>query len=202
MRREGSALLPILRSEHLARLLAELLLHPEEERSLTDLSRSLGVALSTIHQDAGRLVTAGIVSQRMVGRTRLLRANTASRLFRPLTDLLLVTYGPAAVVGDEFVNLPGLRSVHIFGSWAARYLGEPGPAPRDIDVLLVGKVSHLAAEAAARRAEERLRMPVNHVIATNRRWGDMTDALMAQIHASPLVTVIDRDAVSEGATAR
>ena len=58
--------------------------------------------------------------------------------------------------------------MYIFGSLAARYLGDPGETPHDIDVLVVGdKVSRLQVSAAAQRAEARLRIPVQTVVATN-----------------------------------
>jgi len=42
----------------------------------------------------GRLEAAGLITSRPVGRSRLLRANTAGCIARPLTDLLLATFGP------------------------------------------------------------------------------------------------------------
>ncbi len=48
--------------------------------------------------------------------------------------------GPADVVTgrDEFAGLEGVVQVVIFGSWAARYEGERGLPPNDVDVLVVG----------------------------------------------------------------
>lgn len=48
---------------------------------------------------------------------------------------MLTTYGPPALVAREFKDLEKTDAVLLFGSWAARYLGEPGRAPNDIDVL-------------------------------------------------------------------
>jgi DNA-binding transcriptional ArsR family regulator len=197
MRSIPPALLPVLRSEHQARLLVELLLDVAREETLSELARRTDTPLSTLHLEVQRLVEAGILSERVEGRNRLLRANTDSRLFRPLAELLLVTYGPAAVVAEEFGGLAGVRAVYIFGSWAARYLGDPGETPRDIDVLAVGeKVSRLAVSAAAQRAEDRLRIPVQTVVVTSARWAAATDPLVAQIQASPLFTAFDRDAAN------
>jgi predicted nucleotidyltransferase len=201
MRSIPPALLPVLRSEHQARLLVELLLDVAREETLSELARRTDTPLSTLHLEVQRLVEAGILSERVEGRNRLLRANTDSRLFRPLAELLLVTYGPAAVVAEEFSGLAGVRAVYIFGSWAARYLGDPGETPRDIDVLVVGeKVSRLEVSAAAQRAEDRLRIPVQAVAVTNARWVAASDPLVAQIKASPLYTAFDRDAETAQAT--
>jgi DNA-binding transcriptional ArsR family regulator len=194
MRSEAPALIPIFRSDHQAQLLAELLLHPGEEASLSDLARLIGVPLSTLHAEARRLIGAGLLVERPVGRSRLLQANTESRLYRPLTELLMLTYGPLAVVREEFADLAGVQLVLIFGSWAARYEGRPGTTPNDIDVMVVGnKVSRIAVQESAERAEQRLHFPVNPVVASVQRWKASSDPLVAQIRAAPTVVVVDRE---------
>jgi hypothetical protein len=194
MRSEAPALLPILRSHHQGRLLADLLLHPDEETTLTDLARRLDMALSTAHLEVGRLVDAGILRERSIGRSRLVSANRDSRLFTALSQLLLLTYGPAVVVAEEFAQLTAKPQVFIFGSWAARNAGVIGAAPNDIDVLVVGdKVSRLAVDAAAQRCEDRLRIPVNPVIMTRARWRDAKDPLSSQIQSGPLYVVVPQN---------
>jgi len=44
----------------------------------------------------------------------------------PLTELIVLTYGPHVVVADEFGDLQDVASVVIFGSWAALYRGRRG----------------------------------------------------------------------------
>jgi hypothetical protein len=41
----------------------------------------------------------------------------------------VMSFGPPLVVGEEFGSLAGVSQVFIYGSWAARYGGESGPAP-------------------------------------------------------------------------
>jgi hypothetical protein len=94
--------------------------------------------LTTAHRELQRLEGSGLLVGRAVGRSRLLRANTAHRAFEPLARLLLVTFGPHVVIAEEFASLPGVTHVVIYGSWAARYAGIDGPPPADVDVLLVG----------------------------------------------------------------
>jgi DNA-binding transcriptional ArsR family regulator len=192
MRSEAPALAPIFRSQHQAQLLATLLLRPESEYTITELARLVGIPLSTIHREVERLVRAGILRDRLVGRARLLSANMDSRLARPLAELLAVTYGPLAVVGDEFGTIDDVDLVLIYGSWAARYHGNPGPPPQDIDVLLVGAPARSAVYDAAERGRQRLGVQVNPIISSRRRWLAGTDALIQQIKNSPSVVVVDR----------
>lgn len=202
MRSEAPSLIPLLRSAHQAELLALLLLRPDQEFSLTDCSRRLGIALSTVHGEVKRLLEVGVVTVREVGRSRLLRANQANRLVAPLTELMTLTYGPQVVIADEFADLPGADHVLVFGSWAARFAGEPGPPPHDVDVLVVGAVNRADVYQAAERAERRLRLPVNPTVCSRSRWASASDPLIVQIKSSAVVPVWGRgegrpDAVGE-----
>jgi len=148
MRSEAPALMPIFRSQHQAALLAWLLLHPENEYTLTELAKKLDVPLTTLQREAQRLVVAGLLQDRNVGRSRLLRANPSNRAAVPLTQLLEVTFGPETVIGEEF-NFTKAEHVLIFGSWADRYRGTPGPPPHDVDVLVVGDLDRADVYDAA-----------------------------------------------------
>lgn len=190
MRVDAPALLPIFRSQHQAELLMWLLLHPDQEYSVSDLARRLGVPLSTLHREVARLDDAGLITSRTLGRNRLVRANGEHPAASALTQLLEVTFAPRAVMAEEFA-VPGARRVIIFGSWAARYAGEVGPPPQDIDVLVVGKVARADVYEAADRAQARLGIEVNPVVRSTKQWDEPTDALVAQIKASPYVAVVD-----------
>ena len=190
MRIQPPALLPILRSQHQARLLTWLLLHPKDEYALGELAGLLQIAPSTMHQEVERLVRAGLVADRQVGRNRLLRANTNSRLIPALTDLLTMSFGPSVVVGEEFADVSGVDQVLIYGSWAERYSGSEGPEPGDVDVMVIGKLDRDEVYAAADRAQARLGIPVNPTIRTSSSWKAANDALVAAIKNSAHITLI------------
>lgn len=180
--------MPILRSQPQAELLTRLLLHPETEYSITELSLVLDVPLTTIQREVNRLSQAGLISERRVGRTRVVSANPDGRYTRPLTELLTAAFGPHVVIGEEFGELPGV-DVAIYGSWAARYRGEVGPPPADVDVLVVGEISRTELYEAAERAELRIGYAVNVTLASHARWNAVSDSLIQEIRSSPLVWV-------------
>jgi hypothetical protein len=180
--------MPIFRSQHQAALLAWLLLHPEHEYTLTQLAKKLDVPLTTLQREAQRLVVAGLLQDRALGRARLLRANMSNRAAAPLTQLLEVTFGPQTVIGEEF-DLTNAEKVLIYGSWAERYHGTPGPPPNDVDVLVVGDLDRADVYDAADRAQARLGIQVNPVIRTPDQWANDADSLVLQIKASPTVDV-------------
>jgi hypothetical protein len=161
MEKLPSALLDLLRSRTQGDLLALLFLHPDQEYSLTEAAGLIGATVRVVHTEAGRLIASGLVHDRRRGNLRLIQADTDNFLARPLTDLLVVTYGPLPVLTNVLQGVPGIEHAYIFGSWAARYLGETGPVPNDIDLLIVGDIPLTEMHRLATEAEEQLHREVN-----------------------------------------
>ncbi len=131
-------LLPLLRSQTQGDLLALLFMNPEEEFTLADAARKIGVSAPGVHHEVTRLKEAGFIEDRREGNNRLIRAASGSVIAKPLTDLLALTYGPLPVLCNYLSKVKGIQHAYIYGSWAARYFGETGPIPKDVDVLVVG----------------------------------------------------------------
>jgi DNA-binding transcriptional ArsR family regulator len=192
MRTYAPPLLPIFRSQLQGELLAVVLLSGQE-RSVSELAAILRAPVPTVAREVARLEEAGLLASRRVGTARLVRANSASPLIDPLTELVLRAFGPATVLAREFSDLDGIERVDIFGSWAARYRGEPGPPPGDIDVLVVGTPDPDALHDAAGRAEQTLGRDVNTVVVSVDHWNKAEDPFLQQIHARPRIPVLVAD---------
>ena len=189
MRTTPPALLPLLRSQAQADLLALTLLHAESEFTLTEAAERIGSSVKAVHQEANRLVTAGLLAERRIGRARLLRAATDHVLFEHLTGLLALTYGPLPVLSQALSPIEGVLEAYIYGSWAARYRGEPGPPPNDVDVLVVGDVDPDALFEVASDAREVLLREVNIHNVSRARWSEepCTDPFLLHVKQRPLV---------------
>jgi DNA-binding transcriptional ArsR family regulator len=181
--------MPILRSQQQAELLTLLFLHPETEYSITELSEKLSIPLTTVQREVNRFSEAGLITERRAGRTREVSANLKNRYARPLTELLTLAFGPHVVIREEFADIRA-TGVAIYGSWAARYNGVPGPAPADVDVLVIGEPSRPDIYDAADRAQQRVGFPVNVTLSSPGRWAAASDALIQQIQSAPLVWII------------
>ena len=194
--------MPIFRTERQAQILACLYLRPQRIWTLASLARELDAPASTLHAEVQRLEDAALIIATTVGRSRVLRANLEHPLSGPLTEILEYVFGPRVVIAEEFARIPGISRLLIFGSWAARHSGEPGPVPNDIDVLVVGDADRGAVYAASDRAQERIGMPVNAVLASTRRWETDADALIRQVKAAPVIDLTPEacEAVSGAAT--
>lgn len=204
MESSSSALLPLLRSRAQGALLALLFLHPDVEYSLTDAARSIGASVKSVHQESDRLAEAGYVTERRHGRLRLIRAATDTIVSRPLTDLLAVTYGPLPVLADALRDIAGIDEAIIFGSWAARYRGEPGPIPADVDVLVIGTADLDELDAAAEPASRTLHRPVNIHRVRPSAWADdpPADPFLKSVHERPQVSLLPREPRRSGVRTR
>lgn len=185
-------LLPIFRSAAQLRVLAELFTGPEPELSIGDLARRTGVPQATVSREVSRLVDAGILGDREVGRTRLVRARTESPIHGELRALLIKVAGAPTVLSELLSTVPGVREAYIYGSWARRHLGEPGDEPADIDVLLVADADDRIAavrhaRTAADEATERLGRDVTISTLTPAEWAGASSGFVRSVRTSPLV---------------
>ena len=187
MRTASSPLLPLLRSRVQGDLLALVYLNPDEEYSITEVAHRIGASVKAVHQEVTRLAESGLLTDRRLGTSRLVRSVQDSLLTRPLTDLLAVTYGPLPVLIRSLSGLDGVEQAFIYGSWAARYNGEPGPVPADVDVLAIGNVDPDELDERSRQAEAVLRREVNIRRLRPATWANRDDPFVTTVRANPLV---------------
>lgn len=189
VREPAPPLLPVFRSRLVGDLLALVLAHPDRSWTLEDLANRVQAPYQTITAEVRRLEHADLVTTRSVGRSKLVTANADHPYIRPLTELVLMSFGPPLVVAEEFANVDGVEGLWIYGSWAARSAGVRGRPPADVDVLIVGNVDRDAVYDAARRAEHRLGREVNPTIRTTRAWKRADDAFAATVKDSPMLAL-------------
>jgi hypothetical protein len=191
MRTDAPPLLPLLRSQVQGNLLALTYLAPEREFTVTEAARGVRASVKAVHHEVNRLVQAGLLADRRQGNNRLIRAVTDSVLSGPLTDLLAVSYGPLPVLTAALRGAPGVQRAYIYGSWAARYCGEPGPIPADVDVLAIGTADLNDLYDVARTAELRLRREVNIQLVRPDTWErphpEEDDLFLTTLRSRPLV---------------
>ena len=164
-RRPAPSLLPILRSQQQAEILALLLGDPERELSLTEISQLTGAPHPSVYREVQRAEQAGLVTTRKIGNTRLVRADAGSPYYPGLADVLTRAFGVPAVLADTLRTVSGIDAAYIFGSWAARHEGQPGRRPvGDIDVLVLGRPDRDQLYEAVGIAEKRLGRQVQAAI--------------------------------------
>jgi predicted nucleotidyltransferase len=185
------SLLPIFRTDAQARVLARLFLDqaPDGLR-LSDLAREAAVPIGTAHREVERLERAGLIQSARTGRERRVSPNRASPFYPELESLVRKAFGPVSVLRAALADVPGIEEAYIFGSWARRYLGEPGPAAQDVDLLVVGSADLDRVYAACRAAEDELGTEVDFTVLSREEWERADTGFVAAIRAQPRVRVL------------
>ena len=188
MRTTAPLLAPIFRSEGQARLLAVLLLG-DTELSISDVADRAHLAYPTAHREVARLLDAGILEENKVGRTRLLRANPKSPLTGPLRDILLVSTGPVVLLAEALAATPGIEAAFLYGSFAARMAGREGPAPHDIDLMVIGSPDAAHLYDVCARVEQMVHRPVNPTVMSAAEFRGAS-GFLSEVRSSPAIAII------------
>lgn len=192
MQAKPPPLLPLLRSRLQAELLTLILLNPDREWTLTELAERAGSSVATSQREVALAEQAGVVTSRRLGNTRLVTASSGP-LTEPLTELLLRSFGPRQVIAEELAPVSGIDRAYLFGSWAARYTGQPGRPPADLDVLVLGTPDRDDLDDAAQGASARLAREVNVTIRSLTWWYESPDGFHTEITTRPLVPLLPQD---------
>jgi predicted nucleotidyltransferase len=184
---QAPSLAPLFRSDTQALILASLFLNPERGFTTAELARVADAPYASAHREVRKLVDAQLVRERPVGRALLLSARRDSAAFRPLSELLALTYGPEVVLARVLGAISGIAEAFIYGSYAARRTGFAGDAPVDIDVLIIGNPARSRIEEASVEAEHLLGREVNVRIVAEQLWREGADSFLDSLRSSPLV---------------
>lgn len=182
----------VFRSEVVQQLLALLYLDHDIGSSgatVRQLARRVGTSEATVSREVSRLVEAGAATEQRKGNLRIVRPAPDGALAFHLAGLLRATVGPEVVLGRHLAGRADVEQAIIFGSYAARASGEPGPPPGDIDLLLIGDLSFEDGYDLAHAASRELGMEVNPVIRTVEEWERDDTGFAAEVRARPTIVL-------------
>jgi len=180
---------PDLPFGHQLRLLGQLFLNADREQTIADLEAATAIPQQTVSREIDRLVLAGLLNDRRQGRMRFVRPDPANLYYPELSRLLLKALGPRSVLAQQLERLSGIDDAYLYGSWARRYEGEPGPPPRDIDVVVIGDPDLDRLYDACREAGTILGQEVNPVTLTPDEWTARRSGFVRELRAGPLVRI-------------
>lgn len=192
MRTKPPLLAPLFRTAGQAAILAEVLL-PETSLGLSELAERTGLPRSSAHREVKRLAEAGLLKVKTVGREWQIAPNPDSPLTAPVRQILAVSFGAVPLLTEGLSTIDGIETAFVFGSFAARAAGVPGPPPNDIDVLVIGDPDALAVYAACREVSDVVGRPVNATIMTRAEWDEAVQrksAFTVDVGAHPTLPLI------------
>lgn len=150
---------PLLSTEEREKILGYLLAHPSEKINMNRIARELGLSPGQVHKYVSILRKEGLVEKDEW------KEGPPAHSLRLLFNLKRI--GEADAVGILCRELPGVKGIGIFGSWASGTNIEGS----DLDIWVkIGKEpKELAVAKARKRLEEKIGAPVDVIIATPER---------------------------------
>lgn len=133
----------LLSSQVRAGVLARAMTHPDERFSLTEMARTLGLAISSVQHECYKLHEMGLFTVRREGASRRYALEVDDPVARALRGLVVATLEVPACVERALADLPGLD--------AATLLGAVPPRPSATALVLIGDLSLETVELAQRR---------------------------------------------------
>lgn len=145
------------------RVLAQLLLNPEQGFHLRELARVTGTNPGTLGRELDRLSRAGLLQRRQHGNQVRYQADRSCPLFDDLASMFRKTFGAVPVLKEALAPVAGdIELALLFGSLARGTQAQGS----DVDVLVVGDVGLSELVRALYAAQEVLQREVNPVLYT------------------------------------
>ena len=129
-----------------AAVLADLLPRPHLGFSLTDLSRRLGLPISSLQHECYKLTRLGVLRDERAGGARLYQPNPAWPLLAPLTALVAAAIGLEPAFRAALEGIPRLELALLAG-----VLAPAPPRTEPVRLVLVGELSLEQVDAALAR---------------------------------------------------
>lgn len=182
-------------SAYRRKVLAVLLLHPDEDFHVRELERLTGVPAGSLHRELKALSEAGVLLRSRQGNQVRYQANRSAPLYEELAGIFRKTVGLVDVLRESLQPLADrIDAALVFGSFAS---GAQRPGS-DVDILVIGRVSLLDVVTALGQAQEELRLELNPVMMSRKKFLDAKrnkDRFLKRILDEPKLYVI-RDATS------
>ena len=159
----STGLAETLFSDYRRRILALLLLRPDEHFHVREISRLTGVPSGSMHRELKLVTDAGLLSRHAVGNQVRYQANRDCPIFHELAGIFRKTCGLSDVILSALQPLsPAIKSAFVFGSVAK---GEEKSAS-DVDVCVIGTASFTDVVVALADLKQKLGRDINPVVMT------------------------------------
>lgn len=158
-------LLELLFGVYRRKVLALLLLRPDESFYVREIARLTGVPVGSLHRELRSLADAGLLAREPVGNQVRYRANRGHQIYAELAEIFAKTAGLADVLRDALMPLAArIELAFVFGSLAE---GKQRTVS-DVDVFVAGDASFAEVVKALSATQAQLGREVNPVVMTRR----------------------------------
>ncbi len=189
MSQHDAAWLLLGRSKIRRRLLAELVLNPDERLHLRELARRADTSAGTARRELNRLVEAGVAERVVSGNQVYYQQPADTIMYRSVSEIVRQTMGAREVLRRALRDVAGVESAVIFGSYA------PGKTRlrSDVDLLVVGSPDRDELTDRLEEAGREVGRPINEVVyaaAELEEWRARGDGFVRSIDEGPTIEVL------------
>lgn len=195
-----ASVIDLLFKEYRRRVLALLLLKPEQTYHVREIARLTGTVAGTLHKELSKLAEAGLLNKNTRGNQVSYSANRDSPIFEELASILRKTSGLADVLADALAPLADkIEGAFVYGSVASG----TESSHSDIDLLVVGDLEFGQLVKQLYPAQELLGREVNPKLYRSEEWQDWCNtpdkpAFIRELLEKPIINIIgNRDDIGE-----
>jgi hypothetical protein len=159
-------------------ILAQLFMNPTDGFTISELAKQANTSIPTAMREVERLLESQLVTQKPVGRARLIQVNTKHELHDSIRKIVAYSYGPAAVLPAALHGIEGLEQAYLYGNYAA-YLKKERPSDSP-------EIDRIEASNAAKRVEGYLERAVNVKFVGSQEWETSSSEFVVEVKKRPL----------------
>lgn len=154
-------------NQYRRRVLAWLVMHPQEWVHLRELARLTGASAGTLKKELDALTEAGLLTSRKVGNQSQFCANTEHPVYPELSGLIRKTIGLYDLLTIALRPLTDqVKVAFVFGSMA----NGTEKTRSDVDVMVIGSASFGGVVNALYDAQSILGREINPKVMTDQEW--------------------------------
>ena len=171
-------------------VLTLLLLQPDRQLHVREISRLTGTTAGTMNKELSRLHEAGLLNRERVGNQLRYSANRSHQIYAELAGILRKTVGLADYLVEALAPVvDAIELSFIYGSLAKG----TETTGSDVDLLIVGDADFGSVIDALHGVERKLGRDVNAKVFSRREWRRkirMGDAFVAEILRGPKIMLV------------
>jgi predicted nucleotidyltransferase len=168
------------------RLLAAILLHPDQEYTLAALQDATTGGVSSLISYVDTLIKAGVVLVRKVRASKLYRVNTEHPLYPELKSIAVKTFGLVDPVRDALsAYKDSIDRAFIFGS----IVKGTSTHSSDVDLIVVGKINLGKLRLALKPVEKSIGRPIHLNVYAPSEFSELSaaDPVVKSILEGPII---------------
>jgi predicted nucleotidyltransferase len=177
-----------LKSKITKAVLGYFMVHTHAEMYVQEMARRFHLDDGNLARKLLELEGAGILKSRQGGKERYYSINASYPLIKEYKQIILKTVGFENLLRDMLLEIEGVSSAYIFGSYAKDQMD----ASSDIDVLVVGEHETLALHKKLAALQRSLDREINVISMGNEEYARRRakDPFIKAVEKGPKVKVV------------